>query len=77
MPGEKTKCYAPVFRGSSALSCLFKVLLMAILLPVQIVLCLLIALITLGAFDAGCCIKRYLYQMNHCKEGNSDPNLVI
>jgi len=77
MPDEKRKCYAPVFPRSSAWTCWLKVLLMAILLPVQILMCILIAIITFGAFDAGCCIRRYLYQMNHCREGNSDPNVLI
>lgn len=77
MPDEKKKCYAPVFRGAGACTCRLRVLLMALLLPVQIVVCILIALITFGAFDAGCCIRRYIYQMSHCREGNSDPNVLI
>jgi len=77
MPDEKGKCYAPVFRGAGACTCRMRVILMALLLPVLIVACTLAALFSLGAVDAGCCIKRYLYQMNHCREGNSDPNLAI
>jgi hypothetical protein len=77
MQNEKRVCYAPVFPASSRCSCMFKVILMAILLPVWIIMCLLLALITFGAYDAGCCIKRYLYQMNHCTEGNRNPGLII
>ena len=77
MPDEKRICYAPVFPPSCAWTCWLKVLLMIILLPIWIVMCILIALITLGTFDPGCCIKRYLYQISHCREGNKDPNLAI
>lgn len=78
MPDEKKrKCYAPVFRGMNAFCCTLRIILMIIALPVVIVACVLVAIITFGAVDASCCIKRYLYQISHCREGNSNPELEI
>lgn len=78
MPDEgKKKCYAPVFKKKHPILCAVATIGLIILLPVFLVLCTLLAILTIGLVDPGCCIKQYVFQITHCSKGNENPTLEI
>ncbi|MEK6283029.1 MAG: hypothetical protein AABN95_21940 [Acidobacteriota bacterium] len=70
---SKGTCYAPVFKASSALTCLlFSILNLLILLTLIVLL-----IVTLGSRDILCLIRRIQFRLKHCRTGNSDPAIPL
>ncbi len=73
----KGACVAPVFEGSNWLVCLLMYLVSPFVLLAFIALLPLIILV--NAFLPGtlakflCSLRRYLFRLNNCSQGNSDP----
>ena len=65
------KCYAPVFSGSNIIACIYLAIIFSLIIAL-----LIISLVWLTA-KGRCLIKQYAFRMNHCREGNSNPNLLI
>ena len=70
-------CKAPVFNGSVGL-CILLYFGSLVILPVLII-AVWVSVFTgrKGRFKALCALKRYLYMMANCQDGNSDPNIVL
>jgi len=74
MPTSEYKCYAPVFPARSACCCRWMTLMY--LLAVFILIAGTLGLIQLCP-KGRCTIKQLLYKMEHCMEGNNDPNVPL
>lgn len=70
-------CKAPVFNGSVVL-CFLLYLGSLVILP-ALIIAVIISVFTgrKGRFKAICALRRYLYMMANCQDGNSDPNIVL
>ncbi len=70
-------CKAPVFKGSVVL-CFLLYLTILIVLP-ALIIAVIVAVFTgrKGRFKAICALRRYLYMVANCQDGNSDPNIVL
>lgn len=65
------KCYAPVFRGSNCIACLYLTIIFT-----AVIALLVISLVWLTA-EGRCLIKQYQFRIRYCKQGNSDPQRLI
>jgi len=71
MPNQP--CYAPVFSGSSAFVCLFKIFYYTVLLVFFI-----IAFGLLGKRESVlCAFRRISFRIRNCRKGNSDPSINL
>ena len=66
---EREGCYAPVFEGANAGVCLLKILAYL----------LLIMMLALLIWIPGiyCIIKQLIFRIQHCTEGNENPNIPL
>ena len=71
--GMRTRCYAPVFEGSSALNCFLSAIANLFVLIVLIILLIL----TFGSSGILCRIRQIQFRMRHCRQGNSDPTIPL
>jgi len=78
MSNGKNACYAPVFGPNNIWACL---VLTIIYVLVIVVLTVLLIIAALGGPEAvrkiSCLIKQYVYMIQHCTKGNSNPSIVI
>lgn len=66
------KCYAPVFSGPrNIFACLYLTIIYTI-----VIMLLVLSLIWLSE-EGRCLIKQYVFRIQHCSEGNNDPNRLI
>jgi hypothetical protein len=70
-PGEP--CYAPVFEGSSGFACFF----LAIIYLLIIAALLVVWILSFGSKAVWCTIEQFQFRLNHCGEGNSDPDIDL
>jgi hypothetical protein len=71
--GSNTPCYAPVFEGSSALTCLILSIINILLLLALIVL----LIFTFGNRAIRCAILQIQFRLKHCRNGNTDPSIPL
>jgi hypothetical protein len=65
------KCYAPVFTKNNAFVCVFLNIIYA-----AVILLLIITFVWLTP-QGRCLIKQYNYRIQHCRDGNDNPNVPI
>ena len=74
---HKYVCKAPVFKGSVGL-CLLLWIGSFVILPVLIIAVIFSAFFgKKGRFKAICALRRYLFMLGNCQNGNNDPNIVL
>jgi hypothetical protein len=71
--GKNSPCYAPVFEGSSPLTCLLLSILYLLLLLALIV----VLIFTLGNRAVLCAIRQLQFRLKHCRNGNTDPSIPL
>lgn len=66
------KCYAPVFSGTrNFFACFYLSIIYTI-----VILLLVLSLVWLTA-EGRCLINQYRFRIQHCRDGNADPNRMI
>ncbi len=66
-------CYAPVFEGSSAFTCLIRAIISLLLLLALIV----VLIFTLGSRAVLCQIWQIQFRLKYCRKGNTDPAIPL